>query len=115
MSSADPTGPQVTARRFEGRVAVVTGGGRNVGQAVGHRLVREGAQVAVVDLDTARGEATVVELEGVREGAARFVQCDVSSSEEVQRMVADVVGAFGSIDVLVNNVAVTDRGSTVLD
>lgn len=115
MSSADPTGAQVSARRFEGRVAVVTGGGRNVGQAVGHRLVREGAQVAVVDLDAARGEATVVQLEGLRKGAARFVQCDVSSSDEIQRMVADVVGAFGSIDVLVNNVAVTDRGSTVLD
>lgn len=101
--------------RFEGKTAVVTGGGRNVGRAIARRLAAEGAQVAVVDLDPGRGEAVAAELEGVRAGAARFVRCDVSSSEDVQRMVAEVVAAFGGVDVLVNNVAVTDRGHTVLD
>lgn len=101
--------------RFEGKTAIVTGGGRNVGQAIARRLVAEGAQVAIVDLDPGRGEAVAAELDGVRGGSARFVQCDVSSSEDVQRMVADVVAAFGGVDVLVNNVAITDRGHTVLD
>lgn len=101
--------------RFEGTTAIVTGGGRNVGQAIARRLVAEGAQVAIVDLDPGRGEAVAAELDGVRAGSARFVQCDVSSSEDVQRMVADVVAAFGGVDVLVNNVAITDRGHTVLD
>jgi NAD(P)-dependent dehydrogenase (short-subunit alcohol dehydrogenase family) len=101
--------------RFQRKVAIVTGGGRNVGQAIARRLVREGAAVAVVDLDRARGETTVAGLEQLRTGSAMFVQCDVSSSTDVQRMVRDVVDSFGAIDVLVNNVAITDRGSTVLE
>lgn len=101
--------------RFDGKTAIVTGGGRNVGQAIARRFVAEGAQVAVVDLDPGRGGAVAAELDSVRAGAAGFVRCDVSSSDDVQRMVADVVAAFGGIDVLVNNVAITDRGHTVLD
>lgn len=101
--------------RFEGKVAIVTGGGRNVGQAITRRFVAEGANVAVVDLDDGRGEATVAELEEVRSGSGRYFRCDVSSSADVQRMVKDVVNAFGGIDLLVNNVAITDRGRTALE
>jgi NAD(P)-dependent dehydrogenase (short-subunit alcohol dehydrogenase family) len=101
--------------RFEGKVAVVTGGGRNVGQAIAHRLADEGAKVAVVDLDPGRGEATVAQVEGMHPGAARFFAADVADSASVQAMIAAVTGAFGGIDVLVNNVAITDRGTTVLD
>lgn len=101
--------------RFDGKTAIVTGAGRNVGAAVAHRLVREGAHVAVVDLDEARGRTTAVALNELREGAAQFFQCDVSSSPEVQRLVAVVVEEFGGVDVLVNNVAITDRGPSVLD
>jgi NAD(P)-dependent dehydrogenase (short-subunit alcohol dehydrogenase family) len=101
--------------RFEGRVAIVTGGGRNVGQAIARRFVDEGARVAVVDVDDARGQETVAQLDEIRSGSAHYVRCDVSSSADVRRMVADVVADFGSIDLLVNNVAVTDRGRTVLE
>ncbi|MGH3666215.1 MAG: SDR family NAD(P)-dependent oxidoreductase [Egibacteraceae bacterium] len=101
--------------KLEDRVAVVTGGGRNVGQAIARRCVAEGARVAVVDLDVARGTATTDELNARRAGSARFVCCDVSKSDEVQRMVAGVVDAFGAVDILVNNVAISDRGRTVLD
>jgi len=101
--------------RFKDKVAIVTGGGRNVGQAIARRFVAEGARVAVVDLDPGRGKATVDELEQARSGSAHFVQCDVSSSSDVQRMVAEVVETFGGVDVLVNNVAITDRGRSVLE
>ncbi|MPY85044.1 MAG: glucose 1-dehydrogenase [Actinophytocola sp.] len=101
--------------RFERKVGIVTGGGRNVGQAIAHRFVAEGASVAVVDLDSGRGEATAAELNRQRDGSALFVPCDVSSTSDVQRMVDDVVTDFGGVDVLVNNVATTDRGHTVLD
>jgi NAD(P)-dependent dehydrogenase (short-subunit alcohol dehydrogenase family) len=101
--------------RFQDKVAVVTGAGRNVGQAIARRLVSAGGRVAVVDLDPGRGERTAARLEELRGGSARFVRCDVSSTGDVQRMVGEVVGGFGGIDVLVNNVAITDRGHTVLD
>jgi NAD(P)-dependent dehydrogenase (short-subunit alcohol dehydrogenase family) len=101
--------------KFQDKVAIVTGGGRNVGQAIARRFVAEGAKVAVVDMDPGRGKATADELEQTRSGSAHYVQCDVSSPQDVERMVAEVVDAFGGVDVLVNNVAITDRGKTVLD
>lgn len=100
---------------FEDKVAIITGGGRNVGRAVARRFVDEGARVAVVDLDPGRGKGVADELDSLRPGSAEFIHADVSSSDEVQRMVGQAVDAFGSVDVLVNNVAITDRGNTVLD
>lgn len=101
--------------RFTGRVALVTGAGRNVGAEVARRLADEGARVAVVDLDEERGRRTVAEIEAARPGAAAWFAADVSDSGAVGRLVADVADRFGGIDVLVNNVAITDRGATVLD
>lgn len=101
--------------RFEDKIAIVTGAGRNVGEAIACRLVQEGATVAVVDMDAERGAATAARLETLRSGSSRFIPCDVSSSDDVQLMVASVVEHLGGVDLLVNNVAITDRGTTVLD
>lgn len=97
-----------------GRVAFVTGAGRNVGAAIAVRLARDGSRVVVVDLDPLRAGRTASEI-GAAGGVAHAVVGDVSDGTEVQRMVAEAVSTFGGIDVLVNNVAVTDRGKTVLD
>jgi 3-oxoacyl-[acyl-carrier protein] reductase len=104
-----------TNMKLEGRVAVVTGGGRNVGEAIALTLAREGARVAVVDLDGPRGQSTVDKIEAEVPGSAAAFSFDVSDSADVQRMVGSVVERFGTIDILVNNVAITDRGATVLD
>lgn len=101
--------------RLAGKVAVVTGGGRNVGEAIAVRFAQEGARVAVVDLDGERAQRTVDLVEKEAPGAAVAVVCDVSDSASVQQMADAVVEAFGGVDVLVNNVAITDRGATVLD
>ncbi len=101
--------------RLAGKVAVVTGGGRNVGEAIAVRFAQEGARVAVVDLDEERAQRTVDLVEKEAPGAAVAVVCDVSDSASVQRMADAVVETFGGVDVLVNNVAITDRGATVLD
>ena len=98
-----------------GKVAVVTGGGRNVGEAIALRFAREGAKVAVVDLDKDRAQRTVDLIEGEVPGAAATFVCDVSEKDSVREMAAAVVETFGGVDVLVNNVAITDRGATVLD
>lgn len=98
-----------------GQTAVVTGAGRNVGREVALVFAAEGANVVVVDADEGRARSVAGEVEAVRSGCALAVVCDVSRSDEVRRMVAEAVGSFGRIDVLVNNVAITDRGHTVLD
>ncbi len=98
-----------------GKVAVVTGGGRNVGEALALRFAQEGAKVAVVDLDKDRAQRTVDLIERELPGVAAPFVCDVSEKNSVKDMAAAVVDTFGGVDVLVNNVAITDRGATVLD
>ncbi len=100
--------------KLEGRVAIVTGAGRNIGEAVAETFAREGARVAVVDLDPGRGTAVAERINETHPGAALAVRCDVSLTKDVQSMVAAVVDRFRSVDVLVNNAAITDR-KTVLD
>jgi NAD(P)-dependent dehydrogenase (short-subunit alcohol dehydrogenase family) len=97
------------------KVAVVTGAGRNIGAAVSLALAGEGARVAVLDLDRSRGEATAAELNGKWPDRAAFFQCDVADRDSVSATMDAVADHFGRIDILVNNVAITDRGATVLD
>ena len=94
--------------KLEGRIAVVTGAGRNIGEAIAMLLATEGAKVAVVDLDSTRGDA-VANAIGESGGEAASFIADVSNSDEVQSLITAVVEKFGRIDILVNNVAVSDN------
>ncbi len=100
--------------RLENRVAIVTGAGRNIGEAVAHRFADEGARVAVVDAHEGRGRAVADAINEDHPAAAMPMVCDVSSSKELQRMVADVAARWGGVDILVNNAAITDH-KNVLD
>ena len=100
--------------KLEGRVAIVTGAGRNIGEAVASAFAREGARVAVVDMDQRRAGTAADRINANHPGAALPLVCDVSLKEDVQGMVSAVVSRFGQVDVLVNNVAITDR-KTVWD
>lgn len=101
--------------KFQNKVAIVTGAGRNVGEAISAALLSEGASVAMVDNNNDRLQSALDRVTGTGSGKALPFLCDVSSSQEVQDMVGQVVGSFGKVHLLVNNVAVTDRGVTVLD
>ncbi|MFA9446491.1 SDR family NAD(P)-dependent oxidoreductase [Egicoccus sp. AB-alg6-2] len=94
---------------------MVTGAGRNVGQAIAERFVAAGANVVIAERDSSRGSQLARQLNDHRAGAARFIPTDVADEHSVAAMVEASLAAFGSIDVLVNNVAATDRGHTVLD
>jgi NAD(P)-dependent dehydrogenase (short-subunit alcohol dehydrogenase family) len=100
--------------KLQDRVAIVTGAGRNIGEAVASVFAEEGARVAVVDMDRSRAGTVADRLNASRPGAALPLVCDVSSRDDVQRMISAVVSRLGGIDVLVNNVAITDR-KTILD
>lgn len=95
--------------RLEGKVAIVTGAGRNIGEAVGHLFADEGAKVALIDVRLDAVEKVANAINENHSGAAIALQCDVSSSPEVQSMVLSTVAAFGKIDILVNNAAITDH------
>lgn len=79
----------------EGRVAVVTGAASGIGRATAARLTSDGFRVAVLDLDPARED---VEL---------TVRADVTNPADVDRAFTQILGAFGRIDVLVNNAGIT--------
>ena len=88
--------------RFEGRVAVVTGGGGGIGGATCQRFAQEGAKVAVLDRDAAAAERTAEKIRS-EGGSALALACDITQREGVDAAVAAVQSQLGPIDVLVNN------------
>ncbi|MFQ5850541.1 MAG: SDR family NAD(P)-dependent oxidoreductase [Candidatus Binatia bacterium] len=94
--------------KLKDQVAVVTGAGRNIGEAIVKLFAAEGAKIAVVEMHEGRGQRVVNELRQAGHEAI-LVLCNVSKSSEVQEMVRKVVGYFGGVDILVNNAAITDH------
>ena len=98
------------------RVAIVTGAGRNIGRDIALTLSHQDIAVAVVDRDGGLAAAVAKEITEIHgDGSALAVTCDVTDETEVQDMVAKTVDVLGGVHYLVNNVAATDRGATVLD
>jgi 3-oxoacyl-[acyl-carrier protein] reductase len=86
---------------FEGKVAVVTGGGSGIGEAICVRLAAEGAKVAVLDINEEAAALTATLVDGIA------VEADVSDSESVQRALEQVEEQLGPVDVWVNNAGIT--------
>ncbi|MGO3327135.1 3-oxoacyl-ACP reductase FabG [Gordonia sp. (in: high G+C Gram-positive bacteria)] len=88
-----------------GKVAVVTGAAQGIGFAVAARFVAEGARVVLGDLDATRVAEAAASLGG--DEAARGIGCDVTSGDDVRRLIDSAVDAFGAVDVWVNNAGIT--------
>ena len=89
-------------RRFEGRVAVVSGAAQGMGKAVALRLGSEGAAVVAVDINGAGATATAQEIGG----ASLAASCDIGDETSVARLFETVTGKFGKLDILVNVAAI---------
>jgi 3-oxoacyl-[acyl-carrier protein] reductase len=90
------------AGSFDGRVAFITGAARGFGAAFAAAFARQGAAVAVADIDepTAHAVARAIEAAG---GRALAVRCDVADEHDVDRAVAEVVSSLGELSIVVNN------------
>jgi len=92
-------------RRFDGAVAVVTGGGQGIGAAVAHALAAEGAAVVVAARTTDRIERVAVEIR-VAGGKAWAVHCDVTDAASVADLAKAASSHAGPVDILINNAGV---------
>ena len=95
--------------KLEGKNVLVTGASSGIGQAIAVRFAAEGANVAINHRNSAeQAEATRAQAQAARTNAGReiIVQADVSNEEQVQRLFAETIAAFGRIDVLVNNAGI---------
>ncbi|EEE67863.1 hypothetical protein OsJ_25674 [Oryza sativa Japonica Group] len=93
-------------RRLEGKVAIVTGGSRGIGEAIVRAFVHHGALVVVADIDDAGGHALAAAL---GPHACTYVHCDVAEEADVERAVATTLEQHGRLDVLCNNAGVLGR------
>ncbi|HET6821754.1 MAG TPA: glucose 1-dehydrogenase [Anaerolineales bacterium] len=90
---------------FDGKIAIVTGGGSGIGQAACHLYSREGARVVVSDIDEKRGNETIKAIQEMN-GDAIFVRADVSNPHDCQAMVDAALEKYGRLDIAFNNAGI---------
>jgi len=97
--------------RLEGKTALVTGAGSGIGKCIAETYVREGARVAVVDIDAAAAK-NVARTIG---NNAIALRCDVSKKADVEGAVNETLAAYGALDILVNNAGATHVNKPMLE
>ena len=90
------------ARRLQRKVALVTGAGQGIGQAIARKMAVEGAVVSVAEINRGKGEGTVQQLKSAGHEAC-FVPTDITREDDVRNAIETTVERYGGLDVLVNN------------
>jgi NAD(P)-dependent dehydrogenase (short-subunit alcohol dehydrogenase family) len=97
--------------RLDGQTAIVTGGNRGIGRAIGEGLADVGANVVIANRDAEAGQTAAAEIAEEAGVDTLAVETDVTSEDDVRAMVEATVAEFGGIDVLVNNAGITFHNS----
>jgi 3-oxoacyl-[acyl-carrier protein] reductase len=97
--------------RLEGKTALVTGAGSGIGKCIAETYAREGARIAVVDLDL---DAAKQVARGIGNNAIAL-RCDVSKKSDINAAVEETLAAFGALDILVNNAGATHINKPMLE
>jgi NAD(P)-dependent dehydrogenase (short-subunit alcohol dehydrogenase family) len=95
--------------RLKDKIAIVTGGGAGIGEAVAKRYAREGAKVVLAEINDTTGQAVEAAIRKAG-GEALFVHTDVAQESDIQRVVSKTLERHGHIDVLFNNAAIAIYG-----
>src|SRR5438874_2697252 len=100
---------------LEGRVALITGGGRGIGKAIALGLAEDGADIAVnYRRDADAAQETVKEIENIGRRAYAYA-ASVDDDAQCEQLVAQTIADLGKVDILVNNAGIASRGQTVAD
>ena len=99
---------------LQGKVAVVTGGGRGIGKAITHRLAGAGANVVIASRKMENLQATAQEFSSLP-GKIHPVECHVGRADQLQALIGETEKVFGPVDILVNNSATNIGQGPALD
>ncbi|KAK9920293.1 hypothetical protein M0R45_028851 [Rubus argutus] len=94
-------------RRLEGKVAIVTGGARGIGEATARLFARHGAKVVIADVDDPIGTALANSLGP----SVTFVHCDVSLEEDIENLIESTASRYGQLDIMFNNAGILGNQS----
>ena len=92
--------------KLQGKVAIITGAAGGIGEAIARRFVAEGATVAIADLKADAATATAAALTSQGPGKGIGIAMDVSSEEQVNAGIAEIVSQFGGIDIAISNAGI---------
>ena len=93
---------------LEGKVAIVTGASRGIGKAIAQQFIAQGAKVAFTYRSSAEAAAALEQELSAGGGTVKGFQSDAASMTDAERLVGEVVEAFGTVDIVINNAGITD-------
>ncbi|XP_045795704.1 short-chain dehydrogenase reductase 2a-like [Trifolium pratense] len=107
LHSTDTTFPPPSSKRLEGKIAIVTGGARGIGEATVRIFVKNGAKVVIADVEDELGTMLANSLSPL----ATYIHCDVSIENDVENLVNSTVSRYGKLDIMFNNAGVLGNQS----